>query len=125
MIGTEPAETDPEVLIIEAAKAARETDVAVVVVVGTNSKVESEGYDRTSLDLPGFQDRLVHAVAAANPRTIVVVSAGSPVIMPWRHEVAATLIGYFGGQEFCNALADILTGKTEPGGRLPTTWPAT
>jgi beta-glucosidase len=45
--------------------------------------------------------------------------------MPWRHEVAATLIGYFGGQEFGNALADILTGAEEPGGRLPTTWPAT
>lgn len=123
-LGTEPADTDPEVLIIEAAKAAREADVAIVV-VGTNSRLESEGYDRTSLDLPGMQDRLVHAVAAANPRTIVIVNAGSPVIMPWRHEVAATLIGYFGGQEFGNALADILTGATEPGGRLPTTWPAT
>jgi len=123
-IGTELADTDPEALIIEAANAAREAEVAVVV-VGTNSRVESEGYDRTTLDLPGFQDRLVHVVAAANPRTIVVVNAGSPVIMPWRREVSATLIGYFGGQEFGNALADILTGKTEPGGRLPTTWPAT
>jgi beta-glucosidase len=54
----------------------------------------------------------------------VIVNAGSPVIMPWRHEVAAILIGYFGGQEFGHALTDILTGATEPGGRLPTTWPA-
>ncbi|MDQ0801462.1 glycoside hydrolase family 3 C-terminal domain-containing protein [Arthrobacter sp. SLBN-112] len=123
-VGTEPADTNPEALIIEAAKAAREADVAVVV-VGTNSRVESEGYDRSTLDLPGLQDRLVHAVAAANPRTVVIVNSGSPVIMPWRHEVAATLIGYFGGQEFGNALADILTGTTEPGGRLPTTWAAT
>ncbi|MEV7606003.1 glycoside hydrolase family 3 C-terminal domain-containing protein [Paenarthrobacter sp. NPDC089322] len=123
-LGTEPADTDSEVLIIEAVKAAREADVAVVV-VGTNSRVESEGYDRTTLDLPGMQDRLVHAVAAANPRTIVIVNAGSPVIMPWRHEVAAILIGYFGGQEFGNALTDIITGTAEPGGRLPTTWPAT
>jgi beta-glucosidase len=123
-LGTEPAQIDPEVLIIEAAKAARQAEVAVVV-VGTNSRVESEGYDRTSLDLPGYQDRLVHAIAAANPRTVVIVNAGSPVILPWRHVVAATLIGYFGGQEFGNALADILTGTTEPGGRLPTTWPAT
>ena len=122
-LGTEPADTDPEVLIIEAARAAREADVAVVV-VGTNSRVESEGYDRTTLDLPGMQDRLVHAVAAANPRTIVIVNAGSPVVMPWRHEVAAILIGYFGGQEFGNAVADVLTGTVEPGGRLPTTWPA-
>ncbi|WP_254186107.1 beta-glucosidase family protein [Paenarthrobacter aromaticivorans] len=123
-LGTEPADTDSEVLIIEAARAAREADVAVVV-VGTNSRVESEGYDRTTLDLPGLQDRLVHAIAAANPRTIVIVNAGSPVVMPWRHEVAAILIGYFGGQEFGNALTDILIGTTEPGGRLPTTWPAT
>ncbi|MDQ0242147.1 glycoside hydrolase family 3 protein [Arthrobacter bambusae] len=123
-IGTEADTSDPEALIIGAAKAAREADVAVVV-VGTNSRVESEGYDRTTLDLPGMQDRLVHAVAAANPRTIVIVNSGSPVLMPWRHEVAATLIGYFGGQEFGNALADVLTGRTEPGGRLPTTWPAT
>ncbi|MDQ0867284.1 beta-glucosidase family protein [Arthrobacter globiformis] len=123
-LGTEPADVDPEQLIIEAANAAQEADVAVVV-VGTNSRVESEGYDRTTLDLPGMQDRLVHAVAAANPRTVVIVNAGSPVIMPWRHEVAAILIGYFGGQEFGNALTDILTGTAEPGGRLPTTWPAT
>jgi beta-glucosidase len=121
-LGTEPADTDPELLIIEAARAAREADVAVVV-VGTNSRVESEGYDRTTLDLPGMQDRLVRAVAAANPRTIVIVNAGSPVVMPWRHEVAAILIGYFGGQEFGNAVADVLTGAAEPGGRLPTTWP--
>jgi beta-glucosidase len=95
-----------------------------VVVVGTNANVESEGHDRTNLSLPGFQDDLVRAVAAANPRTVVVVNAGSPVLLPWRDEVAAVLVGYFGGQEFGNAVADILTGVVEPGGRLPTTWPA-
>ena len=122
-IGLEADDSNPEALIAEAVEAARAADVAVVV-VGTNSRVESEGYDRTSLELPGLQDRLVHAVAAANPRTIVVVNSGSPVLLPWRDEVAATLIGYFGGQEFGHALTDILTGATEPGGRLPTTWPA-
>ena len=54
----------------------------------------------------------------------MVVNSGAPVLLPWRGEVAATLIGYFGGQEFGHALTDILTGATEPGGRLPTTWPA-
>ena len=122
-IGIEAADEDPETLIHEAVEAARAADIAVVV-VGTNSHVESEGYDRTSLELPGLQDRLVHAVAAANPRTVVVVNSGSPVLMPWRNEVAAILIGYFGGQEFGHALADIVTGAAEPGGRLPTTWPA-
>jgi beta-glucosidase len=122
-IGVEPFDDDPDALIRDAVESARAADVAVVV-VGTNSRVESEGYDRTSLELPGLQDRLVHAVAAANPRTIVIVNSGSPVLLPWRHEVAAALIGYFGGQEFGHALTDILTGATEPGGRLPTTWPA-
>jgi beta-glucosidase len=123
-IGLEADDTDPDALIADAVEAAREAEIAVVV-VGTNSRVESEGYDRTSLELPGLQDRLVHAVAAANPRTVVIVNSGSPVLLPWRDEVAAILIGYFGGQEFGHALTDILTGATEPGGRLPTTWPAT
>ncbi|MFX1821850.1 glycoside hydrolase family 3 C-terminal domain-containing protein [Pseudarthrobacter sp. CC4] len=123
-IGIEADDADPDALIRDAVEAARAAEAAVVV-VGTNSRVESEGYDRTSLALPGLQDRLVHAVAAANPRTIVIVNSGSPVLLPWREEVAATLIGYFGGQEFGHALTDILTGASEPGGRLPTTWPAT
>ena len=121
--GTEPSDDDPAVLIEAAVDAARGADVAVVV-VGTNSKVESEGYDRSSLALPGHQDDLVRAVAAANPNTVVVVNAGSPVEMPWRNDVAAVLLTWFGGQEYGNALADVLTGAQEPGGRLPTTWPA-
>ncbi|GAA1564212.1 MULTISPECIES: beta-glucosidase family protein [Kribbella] len=121
-VGVEPADDDPQALIDEAVAAARDADVALVV-VGTNSKVESEGYDRTSLALPGRQDDLVRAVAAANPRTVVVVNAGSPVLLPWRDDVAAVLATYFGGQEYGDALADVLLGRTEPGGRLPTTWP--
>ncbi|UXN18511.1 glycoside hydrolase family 3 protein [Curtobacterium poinsettiae] len=120
--GTEPSDDDPAVLIEAAVEAARGADVAVVV-VGTNSKVESEGYDRSSLALPGHQDDLVRAVAAVNPNTVVVVNAGSPVEMPWRNDVAAVLLTWFGGQEYGNALADVLTGRQEPGGRLPTTWP--
>ena len=121
--GTEPAVVDSDVLIAAAAEAAGKADVALVV-VGTNSVVESEGYDRTSLALPGRQDDLVRAVAAANPHTVVLVNAGSPVLMPWRDQVAAVLVGYFGGQEFGHAVADMLLGTAEPGGRLPTTWPA-
>src|SRR6185312_1034279 len=73
---------------------AAESDVAVVV-VGTNEEVESEGFDRTSLALPGRQDELVSAVAAINPRTVVVVNAGSPVLMPWASSVAAILLTWF------------------------------
>ena len=109
--------------IERAATIAGSSDV-VVLVVGTTEEVESEGFDRASLSLPGRQDELVRCVAAANPNTIVVVNAGAPVLMPWEHDVAAVLIAWFAGQEFGNALADVLLGLTEPGGRLPTTWPA-
>ncbi|MFJ9975988.1 glycoside hydrolase family 3 protein [Streptomyces cyaneofuscatus] len=115
---------DPDELIAEAVEAARAADTAIVV-VGTTERVESEGFDRTDLKLPGHQDALVHAVAAANPRTVVVVNSGSPVELPWRNEVAAVLLTWFPGQEAGHALADVLRGEEEPGGRLPTTWPAT
>ncbi len=121
-VGTESAVTDTDALIAEAVEAAKAADVAVVV-VGTNSKVESEGFDRTSLTLPAEQDRMVDAVRAANPRTVVVVNSGSPVELPWRDDVAAVLLTWFGGQEYGNALGDVLSGAIEPGGRLPTTWP--
>ncbi|MFD5108835.1 beta-glucosidase family protein [Streptomyces cinereoruber] len=114
---------DPDELIAEAVEAARAADTAVVV-VATTERVESEGFDRTDLALPGRQDDLVRAVAAANPNTVVVVNAGSPVEMPWREDVAAILLTWFPGQEGGAALADVLTGAEEPGGRLPTTWPA-
>ncbi|CAM5296482.1 Glycosyl hydrolase OS=Streptomyces alboniger OX=132473 GN=CP975_10745 PE=3 SV=1 [Streptomyces alboniger] len=114
---------DPDELIAEAVAAARAADTAVVV-VATTERVESEGFDRKDLRLPGRQDELVHAVAAANPRTVVVVNSGSPVEMPWRDEVAAVLLSWFPGQEGGAALADVLTGAYEPGGRLPTTWGA-
>ena len=121
--GFEPDKTNPQAQIDAAAENAKNSELAIVV-VGTNSKVESEGYDRKSLALPGLQDQLVEAVANANPNTIVIVNSGSPVLMPWRDKVKAILVTYFAGQEMGNALVDLLTGASEPGGRLPTTWPA-
>jgi len=103
--------------------AAAEAADVVVLVLGTNSAVESEGFDRSSLALPGSQDDLAARVLAANPRTIVVVNAGSPVTMPWRADAAAILLAWFGGQEFGHSLGDLLSGASEPGGRLPTSWP--
>ncbi|MEU4422828.1 glycoside hydrolase family 3 C-terminal domain-containing protein [Actinoplanes sp. NPDC024001] len=113
---------DEEGLIAEAVELAARSDVAVVV-VGTTEQVESEGFDRISLALPGRQDELVSRVAAANSRTVVVVNAGSPVLLPWSEEAAAVLLTWFPGQEAGAALADVLLGVAEPGGRLPTTWP--
>ncbi len=121
--GRLPVVADPDAAIARAAEAARAAETAVVV-VGTTTRAETESRDRASLALPGRQDDLVRAVAAANPRTVVVVNAGSPVLMPWRDDVAAVLVCWFPGQDFGQALADVLLGTREPGGRLPTTWPA-
>lgn len=120
-IGLGPDTTDPERLLADAETLAAESDV-VVLVVGTNSRVESEGRDRTTLDLPGRQEELARRVIAANPRTVVVVNAGAPVLLPV-DGAAAVLLTWFGGQEYGAALGDILCGAEEPGGRLPTTWP--
>lgn len=123
-LGTEPHDPDPGASIAAAAHAAAAADVAIVV-VGTSSQVESEGFDRANLDLPGRQDELVEAVLDSGTPTIVVVNSGSPVVLPWRDRAAAIVLPYFGGQEMGHALADVLLGNREPGGRLPTTWPAT
>ncbi len=102
---------------------AASSDVAVVV-VGTTETLESEGFDRAGLRLPEGQDELVRRVLAANPRTVVVVNSGGPVIMPWLAEAPAVLLTWFPGQEAGAALADVLSGAAEPGGRIPTTWAA-
>ena len=105
-----------------AVDAARDAEIAIVV-VGTNDEWETEGQDRTRMDLPVDQDDLVRAVSAVNPRTVVVLNTGSPVPMPWLDDVAAVLQVWFGGQELGEGLADVLTGEREPGGRLPVTFP--
>jgi beta-glucosidase len=121
-LGLQPPHRDDDEEIEYAMNLARAADAAVVV-VGTTAEVESEGFDRSSLALPGRQDELVQRVAEVNPATVVVVNAGAPVLLPWAERVAAILLVGFPGQEFGNALADVLVGRVEPGGRLPTTWP--
>ncbi|MBI5089576.1 MAG: glycoside hydrolase family 3 C-terminal domain-containing protein, partial [Actinobacteria bacterium] len=105
-----------------AAEVAAAADVAVVV-VGTNDDWETEGEDRADMELPGRQDELIARVAAANPNTIVVINAGSPVTMPWLDAVPAVMQVWFPGEEIGNSIADVLVGDAEPGGRLPTTIP--
>ena len=122
-LAADPPLRDEDALLAEAVELARGADTAVVV-VGTTDEIESEGFDRPSLALPGRQDELVAAVAAANPRTVVVVNSGGPVELPWRESVPAVLLGWFPGQEAGHGLADVLFGRAEPGGRLPTTWGA-
>ena len=109
-------------LIAEAVEATRNADVAVVL-AGLPAADESEGYDRTHLGLPEQHDLLVAAVAAANPRTVVALSNGAPVLMPWKDAPAAILESYLGGQAAGAALVDVLYGDTEPAGRLAETFP--
>jgi beta-glucosidase len=107
---------------IDAVDLAAHSDVSIIV-VGTNDDWECEGYDRETMDLPGEQDHLIEEVAAVSKKTIVVINAGSPVTMPWLSKVDAVLYAWFPGQEFGDALADVLLGDVEPGGRLPVTMP--
>ncbi|MFF0113273.1 beta-glucosidase [Streptomyces prasinus] len=118
-----PPEPDPATALADAVRAARDADAAIVV-VGSTEHSETEGYDRAGLSLGGHQDELVRAVAAANPRTVVVVNSGGPVELPWHEEAGAVLLAWFPGQEAGAGLADVLFGLAEPGGRLPTTWAA-
>jgi beta-glucosidase len=115
---TPPAGT-PNVEIAEAVQAAERSDVAVVFA----STKDTEAIDRTDLALPGHQDALIEAVAAANPRTIVVLNTGGPVLMPWLSTVAGVLEAWYPGEEAGNAAAAVLFGDTDPAGRLPITFP--
>jgi beta-glucosidase len=117
-----PAPRSDEQVIAEAVAAAREADVAVVV-VGVTEEQETEARDKTTLALPGAQDALVEAVAAAASRTVVVVNAATPVLMPWLGAVDAVLVVGLPGQEGGHAVAAALVGDLEPSGRLVTTWP--
>ncbi len=111
-----------EDMLEEAVKLAGESD-AVVLVAGLPDGFESEGMDRPDMDLPGEQDVLIRAVAAANPNTVVVVNAGAPVAMPWIEEVKAVLLSYYPGQEGGHALADLLFGDANPSGKLTVSFP--
>ncbi|MGW3861505.1 glycoside hydrolase family 3 C-terminal domain-containing protein [Streptomyces sp. NPDC005047] len=123
VVSAAPPAPDAAASLADAARAAAAADAAIVV-VGTTEHGECEGYDRTALTLGSTQDALVRAVAAGNPRTVAVVNSGGPVELPWRDDVGAVLLAWFPGQEGGGGLADVLFGHTEPGGRLPTTWPA-
>ncbi|WP_226346657.1 glycoside hydrolase family 3 protein [Agilicoccus flavus] len=109
-------------IVAEAAEAAR--DRTAVVVVGLTPEQEAEGSDKSTLALPGEQGRLVREVAAAAARTVVVVNAATPVLMPWRDEVDAIVVAGLPGQEGGDAVAAALTGEIEPAGRLVTSFPA-
>lgn len=102
----------------KAVAAARRSQVAIVMV----GDQDTEGHDQP-ISLPDAQNQLIDAVAKANPKTIVVVKSGSAVLMPWIDEVPAVLEAWYPGEEDGNAVADVLTGKVDPSGKLPITFP--
>ena len=119
-IGMQPP--DQFDLMEEAINLAKEAD-AVVLIAGTNSDWETEGNDRANLDLPSNQNELIETICKLNKNTVVVLNTGSPCEMPWIDNAKAILQCWFPGQEFGNSLADILIGKVNPSGKLPTTFP--
>lgn len=114
-------EGDPA-LVAEAVRAAREADVAVVF-AGLPDRYESEGYDRTTLAMPANQVELIDAVAAAQPRTVVVLMNGAPVTMPWAGDVTAILEMYLAGDGAGEAAVSLLYGRANPSGKLAETFP--
>ncbi|WP_114352125.1 glycoside hydrolase family 3 C-terminal domain-containing protein [Saliterribacillus persicus] len=111
-----------EQLIMKAQKAAKNASVAVVF-AGLPDRYESEGYDREHLAIPENHRLLIEAVAEVQPNTVVVLSNGAPIEMPWLENVKAVVEGYLGGQAFGGAVADILYGATNPSGRIAETFP--
>jgi len=109
-------------LVEDAVKAAAEADV-VLVFVGLDEIGEAEGLDRSNMKMPEAQDNLIHALADKYENVIVVMSAGSPVEMPWRDKVKAIVHGYLGGQAGASAMLRVLTGQVNPSGRLNETYP--
>ncbi|MFC9325665.1 glycoside hydrolase family 3 protein [Kitasatospora sp. NPDC057015] len=110
----------PDSLIPEAVEAAKKADVAVVFV----NNFVGEAIDRDNLSLPGDQDQLVRAVAAANPNTVVVLNTSGPMLMPWLPDVKGVLQAWYQGAATGTSIANVLYGDAEPGGRLPVTFPA-
>ncbi len=106
----------------QAVEVAKRNDIAVVF-IGLTDDYEAEGYDRQHMKLPASHDALVAEIVKANPNTVVVLSGGSPVEMPWNDSVSAVLNAYLGGQAGAGAIVDILTGKVNPCGKLAETYP--
>jgi len=126
MEGENPAEDTAEArakALKEAADAAAQADVAVVV-VGRYSRLEAESFDVKTMDLPAGQDALIEAVEKANPRTVVVLNTGDPVTMTrWIDKTPALVEMWYGGQEGGHALASVLFGDANPSGKLPVSLP--
>ncbi len=111
-----------EVMVRDACNVASKAD-AVLLFIGLTEEYESEGYDRKTMNLPLSHNRLLEEILKVNENVTVVISGGSPVVMPWANKVKAILNGYLGGQASGKAIAEIISGKVNPSGKLAETYP--
>jgi len=110
---------EPSNVRANAIAAAKKANIAVVFV----NDIVSEGADRPGLELPGDQDALISAIAHVNPHTVVVLNTVGPVLMPWRHDVAAIVEAWYAGEGNADGITDVMFGDVDPSGRLPETFP--
>lgn len=110
-------------ILTEAVQMAKNSD-AVILFVGNSENIESEGFDRQEIGLPADQDKLIEAVTKVNKNVVVVITTGSPVTMnKWVGKVGGIIEAWFGGQEMSRAIYDVMTGKVNPSGKLPVSFP--
>ncbi len=115
-------EARKEELIAEACEAAKGKDI-VYVFAGLTEGYESEGFDRTTMAMPDLHNQLIEAVASCNPNTVVILHGGAPMELPWYDKVKGILLAYLGGEGIGTAVAELLTGRAVPCGKLAETWP--
>jgi beta-glucosidase len=121
-LAADGATTESGDLIAQAVKAAKNSDVAIIF-AGMSSQYESEGFDtKTGLKLPSRQDSLIKEVAKVNPKTIVCLTNGNVLLMPWLSSVSGVIEGWYSGQEVGNAFASIIFGEVNPSGKLTRTY---
>ncbi len=115
--------SEPDVDRIEEACRIAQNKEAVLLFAGLPAEYESEGFDRKTLDMPESHNQLIKAVCAVNPRTVVILQLGAPVVMPWQDQVPGILLSYLGGQAGGGGCVDVLLGAVNPCGHLSESWP--
>lgn len=121
--GYERVESENDVTLREEAIKVAKNSELVILCVGLTENFESEGMDRFTLDIPANQNKLIEEICKVNKKVVIVLSNGSPILMPWKDDVQAIITGYLGGEAGAEAMVNCLTGKVNPSGKLAETYP--
>lgn len=116
-------ESEEDIILREEAIEIAKRNEKVVMYVGLTENFESEGMDRITLELPSNQNKLIEEICKINENVIIVLSNGSPIVMPWKNKVKAIITGYLGGEAGARAMINCLIGKVNPSGKLAETYP--